>query len=157
METAVYKSPRFYIYPVRILVTSKDRPVTINVNLPANLTSITGISAVHSAGINLYSAIDASGLAHLPNGSIGWLYLECNNRSQPVGNLDVLFHRNVTARHEYGFTSVNILLQKNAIITGVYSNTFDPDAYLLSNTFTPVKEWINYIVTIYLKCTKDHD
>ena len=150
------KHPGFYYYPVRILVTHKDRPVILNAALPANLTAVTGIRAIHSGGINLYSTADP---AHpqWPVASIGWLNIAFNNRSLELGNLDVDFKVRPGKSDEYSFLDVSIPLEKNTIVTGVYNNIFDPADWNLLNTLQPGNDWINYVVTLYLQCTKDHD
>ena len=150
------KNPGFYYYPMRILVTHKDRPVILNTALPANLKEVTGIRAVHSGGINLYTAYDPT-LSKWPNGSIGWLNISFNNRALELGNLDVDFSIKPVSTGEYDFVDTSIALQKNSIITGVYNNIFDPEDWALGNFQQAGNPWINYVVTIYLKCTKNHD
>lgn len=146
----------YYEYPIRILVTQKNRPVILNASLPANLKKLVGIKVIHSGGINLYGTFGTGRKPTYPNGTIGWVCIELNNRSIPLGNLDVCYAQ-ANEQLPYDYLDLDIPLQQNAIITGVYNNIFNPDDWDLVNRLVPTVEWINYIVTLYLKCTKEHD
>jgi hypothetical protein len=122
-------------YPQRILVTNKNRPVVLNTQLPAHVCRITGVRVVHSVGLNLFNGMPQ----RLP--SIGWIYLEVNNRKDVIGNISVGYDSGIDGSNEY--LELDIPVQRGALLTGIYNNTFDdyPDN-------------LNYVVTIYLRYEK---
>ena len=158
---------KYFIYPIRIIVTDKDRPVTLNTQLPANLSRIIGIKAIHSAGLNLYEDLSKvrNGKPSFTNSSIGWFYLEFNNRADVFGNLDVQYNpEKPISKDEGEFIPVDFPLVPASMVTGIYNNVFDPNHYLLNNrtymwSSSAVKilpSWMPYIITIYLQCEKRH-
>lgn len=162
------QQPKFYYHTIHLVVSNKDRPVTLNAQLPANITKIVGIRAIHSAGLNVYDDLSLirNGYPSFTDSSIGWFYIEFNNRQYAFGNLDVGYNPSKALPVKEGvYLPVDIAIESASLVTGIYNNVFDPDHYMLNNKFYPwlsaavkiLPRWMPYIISLNLQCEKRND
>lgn len=162
------QASKYFIHMIRIIVTDKERPVTLNAQMPANFTKVIGIKAHHCVGLNVYEdlSLARNGFPSFTNSSIGWFHLEFNNRATVFGNLDVQFNpEKLISKDEGEFIKVDIPLGNMSMVTGIYNNVFNPDHYLLNNKTYPwlsattkiLPAWLPYILTLSLQCEKRND
>lgn len=140
------------------------KPEPIGFMLPKNVMRILGIRVAHSVGYQwvqykeIRSDSDTRGEPGAPpvtqrvdapiyDPSIGWMYLELNNRKRPLGNFNVEYNPHLTdVRH---FQELDIEVERGSMVTGLYMN----EAYFPASSDGVTK----YIVAIYFNCLCDDE